>query len=64
MRCVDEAEIYMLSKDEYDERLLKVISEKCVHCIHYSEDVCEQDYESHIEHISLNGECYGFEKQK
>lgn len=64
MRCVNEAEIYMLSKAEYDERLLKVISEKCVHCAHYSEDACEQDYQSHREHISLNGECFGFEKQK
>ena len=49
---------------EYEEKLKKVIAEKCVHCVNYSEDACEQDFKSHIEHIDLNGECYGYEKKK
>ncbi len=64
IRLIKECEIFILREWEYDERLKKVISEKCVHCVNYSEDTCEQDFKSHIEHIDLNGECYGFEMKK
>lgn len=64
IRLVKEGEVTILCRCEYEERLKKVISEKCVHCINYSEDTCEQDLKSHIEHIDLNGECYGYEKKK
>lgn len=64
MRCIKEMEINICTKDEYDEKLREVIANKCIHCVNYSEDVCEQDFESHREHISLNGECYGFEKKR
>ncbi len=62
IRLVKETEVTILRRFEYEEKLRKVIAEKCVHCVHYSEDVCEQDLKSHIEHIDLNGECYGYEK--
>ena len=64
IRLVKEAEVFILRRWEYEEKLKKVIAEKCVHCVNYSEDVCEQDLKSHIEHIALNGECYGYEKKK
>ena len=64
MRCVRESEIYIYTKAEYDQKLKEVIADKCINCVYYSEDVCEQDFESHREHISLSGECYGFEKKK
>ena len=64
IRLVKEAEVSILRRWEYEEKLKKVIAEKCVHCVNYSEDVCEQDLKSHIEHIDLNGECYGYEKKK
>ena len=64
IRLVKEAEVFILRGWEYEEKLKKVIAEKCVHCVNYSEDVCEQDLKSHIEHIDLNGECYGYEKKK
>lgn len=64
IRLIKEAEISILRRWEYEEKLKKVISEKCVHCVHYSENTCEQDLKSHIEHIDLNGECYGYEKKK
>lgn len=64
IRLVKEAEISILPRWEYEEKLKKVIAEKCVHCVNYSEDTCEQDLKSHIEHIDLNGECYGYEKKK
>ena len=63
IRLVKEAEVSILPRSEYHERLKKVIAEKCIHCVNYSEDTCEQDFKSHIEHIDLNGECYGYEKK-
>lgn len=64
IRLIKGAEVSILQRFEYEEKLKKVIAEKCVHCVNYSEDTCEQDLKSHIEHIDLNGECYGYEKKK
>ncbi len=64
IRLVKESEALILRRFEYEEKLEKVIKEKCVHCINYSEDACEQDFKSHFEHIDLNGECWGYEKKK
>ena len=64
IRNIKESEVFILCRSEYEEKLKKVISEKCAHCVNYSEDACEQDLKSHIEHIDLNGECYGYEKKK
>ena len=62
IRLAKEAEVSILPRREYEEKLIKVIAEKCVHCANYSESACEEDHKSHIEHIDLNGECYGYEK--
>lgn len=64
IRFVKECEISILKRWEYKEELQKVIKKKCVNCIHYSDDVCDEDYKSFIEHIDLNGECYGYETKK
>lgn len=64
LRVVKAGEVFLLSRHEYEEKLEKVISEKCVHCVNYSEDECKEDFKSHIEHIDLNGECFGFEKKE
>lgn len=64
IRLVKETEVSILRRWEYEEKLKKIVAEKCVHCVNYSEDTCEQDLKSHIEHIDLNGECYGYEKKK
>ena len=64
IRLIKEAEVSILRRWEYNERLERVIREKCINCIHYSEDVCDEDYKSFVEHIDLNGECYGYEKKK
>lgn len=63
IRNIKETEVSILGRREYEEKLKKVISEKCIHCANYSEDTCDQDFKSHIEHIDLNGDCYGFEKK-
>ena len=64
IRLVKDSEVMILSRQEYNEKLEKVINEKCIHCVHYSDNVCDEDLKSFIEHIDLNGECYGFEKKK
>lgn len=64
IRLVKESEVFILRRWEYQEKLEKVIKEKCVHCVHFSEDVCDEDFKSFIEHIDLNGQCYAFEKKK
>ena len=64
IRLVKEADVSIFRRWEYEEKLKKVIAEKCVHCVNYSEYACEQDLKSHIEHIDLNGDCYGYEKKK
>ncbi len=64
IRRITEEEIHILTENEYAERLEKVIAEKCIHCVNYSENACKEDMESHREHINLDGECYGFEKKE
>ncbi len=61
---IREETAYLLNRTEYEERLKKVIAEKCVHCMHYSEEYCLTDHRSHIESIDLNGECMGFESKE
>ena len=58
-----EKEITVLSKDEYDNRLRKVISEKCVHCVHYIDDFPEENLDNHRGNINLDGYCWRFEKK-
>jgi len=64
IRFVKAGEAFILSRHEYEVQLKKVIHKKCVHCINYSVDTCEQDNKSYIEHIDLNGECYGYAKKR
>ncbi len=63
IRLVKDTEITVLSNTEYREKLEKVINEKCVHCIHYNEEGCDEDLKTFIEKIDLDGECYSFEKK-
>ena len=62
IRFVKAGVAFVLARHEYEARLQNVILEKCVHCINYAADFCEQDNKPFIEHIALNGECYGYAK--
>jgi hypothetical protein len=64
IRLVKAGVAYILPRDEYEAQLKKVIQEKCVHCINFGAVLCEQDHKPHIEHIDLNGECYGYAKNR
>lgn len=57
-----EKEITLLSKTEYDERLTKIVKEKCVNCENYIEDGAELDLKGHRNKISLDGECFFYSK--
>lgn len=59
---IEEEDINLLSREEYDERLRKIVNEKCVKCIHYEEHNSGDNLEGHRENISLDGECWGYEK--
>ena len=63
MRLVKEAEASILLRWEYEEKLKKVVSEKCVDCVHYQEDAEGDNLKGHREKISLDGECWGYEKK-
>lgn len=59
--CVEEATI--LNRETYDSRLKRVIQQKCVDCIHYKEDLEGDNAQGHRERLSLDGECWGYEKK-
>lgn len=63
IRLVKEAEASILRRWEYEEKLKKVVSEKCVDCVHYQEDAEGDNLKGHREKISLDGECWGYEKK-
>ena len=62
IRLVKEAEASILRRWEYEEKLKKVILEKCVNCVHYEEDAEGDNLKGHREKISLDGECWSYEK--
>ena len=63
IRLVKKAEASILRRWEYEEKLKKVVSEKCVDCVHYQEDAEGDNLKGHREKISLDGECWGYEKK-
>ena len=63
IRLIKEAEASILRRWEYEEKLKKVVSEKCVDCVHYQEDAEGDNLKGHREKISLDGECWGYEKK-
>ncbi|MCL2696129.1 MAG: hypothetical protein FWE69_07375 [Clostridiales bacterium] len=56
-----EEEVTVLSREEYDRRLEKVVLEKCVECVNYKED-SEDNMRGHRDKLCLDGTCYEFEK--
>lgn len=60
---IHEEEITILSKAEYDTRLRKVVAEKCIYCVNYESEASEDDLKGHRGNISLDGECFYFEKK-
>lgn len=51
------------TRKEYDDRLNLIIQKKCIHCKHYEEDADGENLSGHREKITLDGECFMFEKK-
>ncbi|MDO5294478.1 MAG: hypothetical protein Q4F05_17225 [bacterium] len=60
---VTEEEVTLLSKEEYEKALGKVVSNVCISCVYYNEDgLCPcEDYQ---EKLSLDGKCWDFENDE
>ena len=63
IESVNEAEIDVLSRKEYDARLKEVVAEKCVDCEYYTEDTKGDNLKGHREKLSLDGECRYYKKK-
>lgn len=66
MASISEYEVKaILPKEEYKERLKKIVAEKCVHCTSYTEVTDpDENLSGHWHNISLDGVCYGFDPIK
>ena len=63
MEKIIETEITVLPRLDYDIRLEQVVKKKCIDCVHYEEDAEGDNLKGHREKISLDGECWGYEKK-
>lgn len=61
---IEEAEVTVLCRLDYDIRLEQVVKEKCIDCVNYEEDAEGDNLKGHRGKMSLDGECWGFEKKK
>ena len=60
---ISEAEASILCRLDYDARLEQALKKKCIDCVHYEEDSEGDNFRGHREKISLDGECWGYEKK-
>ena len=63
MEKITEEEVTVLCRLDYDIRLEQVVKKKRVDCVHYEEDPEGDNLKGHREKISLDGECWGYEKK-
>jgi len=57
VRTIQECDITVLTKQEYDRRLAFVIQEHCLDCVNYREDDFADNMLGHRDKISLDGKC-------
>lgn len=58
-----EVEATVLCHKEYDSQLDRVVKKKCIDCIHYEKDVEDGNLKSYRDKISIDGECWAYEKK-
>lgn len=63
MRRICAEDIIVLARDEYKERLQKVVNEKCKTCDHYFQSGEGDNLDGHWGKISLDGECCEYENE-
>ena len=57
---LEEVDITVLPKYEYEERLKKVVGTVCVNCANYEEDNVGDNLEGHRDQINLDGKCNSY----
>ena len=62
MRRIAEVEATVLCKLDYDIRLGQIVRKKCIDCVHYTEAMEGDNLNGHRAHLSLDGECWRYEK--
>ncbi|MBE6531452.1 MAG: hypothetical protein E7679_05130 [Ruminococcaceae bacterium] len=60
---IQEVEATVLYRFEYNVRLEQIVEMKCTDCIHYNEDIEEDNLEGHRGKISLDGKCSWYQKK-
>lgn len=63
MEIITEAEVTVLCRQDYDIRLEQVVKKKCIDCVHYEETAEGDNLKGHRERLSLDGECWEYEKK-
>lgn len=58
MEKLRESEVTILSKEEYDQRLVECIARTCKDCVHYIDDQKGDNLEGHRNKLSLDGNCF------
>ena len=61
---ISEEEATIFCRLDYDVRLEQVVKNKCIDCVHYEEDSESDNLKGHREKISLDGECWWYEKKE
>ena len=58
-----EEEVTVLCRHDYNVRLEQIVKKKCIDCAYYEEDLEGDNLKGHRGKITLDGECYGYEKK-
>lgn len=59
-----EEDIKVLPRTEYDERLAKVVEQKCMNCENYEDDILNDNLRGHRGKINLDGVCHFYSKKE
>ena len=63
MEKISEEEVTVLCRLDYDLRFEQVVKKKCIDCVYYEENLEGDKLKGHRGKITLDGECYGYEKK-
>lgn len=55
---IEEVDIIVLTRTDYEERLEEIIDNVCVGCVYYEEDRDGDNFSGHRNKINLDGMCY------
>lgn len=59
-----EDEVTVLDRAEYERRLAEEVAKKCKDCVYYEEDLDGDNMKGHREKLTLDGECWSYQKKE